>query len=258
MAAASIPPVSPTPEAVAAPMSEGARIINTFIAPSKTFTDLRNASSWSWIVPWLLVSVASVLFFVAVGQKIGFRKAVDNQVQSSPKATEQLDRLSPGDREHALERQAKGVQFFFTYLLPVFILFINLIMAVLLYGTFTFGAGANVSFKVVFAIVMYAALPAILKYLLAIVSLFAGTDPDSFNLKNPVATNPGYFLNSANSPFLFSLASSLDLFLIWSLVLTAVGFTCVSKVKPPTAFGIVFGWWILFSLGGAALAAAFS
>jgi len=48
MAAAPLPPVSAlAPETV--PLSEGARIVNTFIAPSKTFTDLRRNASW-WTV----------------------------------------------------------------------------------------------------------------------------------------------------------------------------------------------------------------
>jgi hypothetical protein len=65
MAAAPVVPASsPTPEP--APLSEGARLVNTFIAPSKTFTDLgRNASWWA---PFILISVAALAFFVVVGQ----------------------------------------------------------------------------------------------------------------------------------------------------------------------------------------------
>jgi hypothetical protein len=65
-------------------------------------------------------------------------------------------------------------------------------------------------------------------------------------------------MNAADSPFLYSLASSLDIFLIWTLILTAIGFSTVSKVKRGTALAIVFGWWAVFTLAGAALGAAFS
>jgi hypothetical protein len=50
----------------------------------------------------------------------------------------------------------------------------------------------------------------------------------------------------------------LDIFLIWTLILTAIGFTCVSKVKRSAALAIVFGWWAVLTLTGAALGAAFS
>lgn len=46
--------------------------------------------------------------------------------------------------------------------------------------------------------------------------------------------------------------------MIWTLVLTAIGFTCVSKVKKGTSFAVVFGWWAAFTLLTAGLGAAFS
>jgi hypothetical protein len=90
------------------------------------------------------------------------------------------------------------------------------------------------------------------------VSLLAGINPDAFSFQNPVATNPGYFLNPADGVFMYGLATALDIFMIWTLVLTAIGFTCVSKVKRGTAFAIVFGWWAIFTLGVTGLQAAFS
>lgn len=65
-------------------------------------------------------------------------------------------------------------------------------------------------------------------------------------------------MNPADSPFLYGLASSLDIFLIWTLVLTAIGFTCVSKVKRGTALAIVFGWWLVLTLAGAGIGSLFS
>jgi hypothetical protein len=50
----------------------------------------------------------------------------------------------------------------------------------------------------------------------------------------------------------------LDIFLMWTLILTAIGFTCLSKVKRGTALAIVFGWWAGFTPTAAALGAAFS
>jgi hypothetical protein len=65
-------------------------------------------------------------------------------------------------------------------------------------------------------------------------------------------------MNPADSPFLYSLASSVDIFLIWTLILTAIGFTCVSKVKRGTSMAIVFGWWVVLTLAGASFGALFS
>jgi hypothetical protein len=57
---------------------------------------------------------------------------------------------------------------------------------------------------------------------------------------------------------MYSLATGLDIFMIWTLVLTAIGFTCVSKIKTGTAYAVVFGWWIVLTVAGAAVGAAFS
>jgi hypothetical protein len=254
MAAAPLPPVPvPVPEPM--PLSQGARIIDTFIAPSKTFSDLRRSAAW-W-APFLLMVVVSCGFVYTAGQKIGFRKIMDNQMQAQPKTQERLEKLPADQREARLENGAK-VTGIISYAFPVITFIIWLIIALVLFATFKVAAGADVSYKVSLAIVIYAGLPLLLKTVLAWLSVAAGMSPDSFSFQNPVATNPGYFMNPADNVFLYSLATNLDIFMIWTLVLTAIGFTCVSKVKTATSYAIVFGWWAVFTLGAAALGSAFS
>jgi hypothetical protein len=246
-------PVMPTPET--APLSEGARLVNVFIAPTKTFTDLRRSASW-W-APFLLLAIMSLVFVYTVDQKIGFRKVAENQIQASPRAAQRIEQLPPEQRSQTMQRQAV---FFrnFSYAYPAIILVWNVVIAAILFATFKFAASADVKFKTSFAIVMYASLPFVVKSLLATISVAAGASADSFTFQNPVATNPGYFLTPGDSPFLYSLATAMDIFMIWTLIVTAIGFTCVSKVKRSTALAIVFGWYFVFALGGAGFGALFS
>ena len=256
MAAAPVPPVAiPTPAPEQAPLSEGARIVNTFIAPTKTFADLRGNAAW-W-GPFLLMLTVSTLFVYTAGQKIGFRKIMENQMQAQPKQQARLEQLPSDEREEQLQRGAKVTQVI-SYVFPAITLIIWLIIAGVLFATFKFAAGADVPFKVSLAIVIYAALPLMLKSLVAMLSVMAGMSPDKFSFQNPIASNPGYFMNPADNVLLYSVASGIDVFMIWTLVLTAIGFTCVSKVKRGTAYSVVFGWWLVFTLVGAALGAAFS
>jgi hypothetical protein len=256
MAVAPLSPLSvPIPPPGPTPLSQGARIINTFIAPSKTFTDLRRSAAW-W-APFLLMVIVSTAFVYSVSQKIGFRKVTETQVEMSPKQSAQLDNLPADQREQQMQQRTTGTQII-SYIVPLFIVVFWLIIATVLFATFKFAAGADVSFKVSFAIVVFAGLPQVLKSLLAMIAVLAGTSPDSFSFQNPIATNPGFLLNPADSVFLYSLASALDIFMIWTLVLTAIGFTCVSKVKRGTALAIVFGWWLIITLVAAGLAARFS
>ena len=160
--------VTPTPEAP--PLSEGARIVNTFIAPSRTFTDLRRSAAW-W-APFLLIVIFSTAFVYVAGQKVGFRKAMENQMQAQPKTQERLEQLPPDQREKQLQQGAKITKDI-AYAFPAIQFVILVIIAAALFGTFKFAAGANVSFKVALAIVMYASLPGLLRAVLCC-RVFAG------------------------------------------------------------------------------------
>ncbi len=248
MATMPVPP-APAPGAEATPLSEPARVINTFFAPSKTFTDLRRSASW-WL-PFLITAIIGVMFVYVVDHKVGFRKVVENQIRIQPKQAERMDRLPADQREKAIEQQTAFWKVF-SYVSPVFGLLSYLIIAAVLFGTFKFVASADFRFKTMYALVVFAWLPAIFVYLLAIVSLLAGVSSDGFLVQNPAATNLGFIVDPASSPALYGLLSSIDIFTFWTLALQAIGVTCISKVKRGTAFGVVFGWfgfWVLIKLG---------
>ena len=253
MAALPITPM-PTPKPEEPSLSEGSRIGDTFIAPSKTFADLgRNANWWA---PLLLISVVSLLFVFAMSKEIGFEQISKNAIAQSSRA-EQFEKLPP-------EQQAKQLQLsitltrYISYSLPVINLIIFVVIAAVLMAAFNFGAGASVPFKTSLAIVIYASLPGIIGAALGIVSMFAGIDPAGFNAQNPVATNPAHFMDPAGNKFLYGMASALDVFIIWSIVLMGIGFACNSKVKRSTAIAIVAGLYLFYKLVSAGLGAAIS
>jgi Yip1 domain len=252
----SIPPQisqAPSPPSLETPpLSEGQRLLDTFFAPSKTFTDLRRNGSW-W-APFLIIAIVSVLFGYVVDQKVGFRKVVDNVIQLQPKQAAQLENMPADQREKNLALQATITKLI-TYGFPVIALLVYVIFAAVLFATLKFGASAEVKFSRMFALVVYTRLPQILMPLLSISSLLAGVSSDGFNLQNPVATNPGYFIGPEGSPVLRALLTPLDVLSIWSLVLTAIGITCITKVKRGTAFAVVFGWFAFVVLARVALAA---
>src|SRR5450432_4944057 len=133
MAAAPVLPASPMPAPESAPLSQGARIVNTFLAPSKTFADLNRSAAW-W-APFLLMIVVSTIFVYTAGQKIGFRKIMENQMQAQPKQQERLEKLPADQREQQLEGGAKFTQII-SYAFPVITLLIWLIIATALFVTF--------------------------------------------------------------------------------------------------------------------------
>lgn len=232
-----------------APLSQTARITNTFIAPSKTFTDLRRSASW-W-VPWLLMAIVGLFFVYAMDRQVTFEQIARNEVARNPKAVEQMDKLTAEQRAtqmHFATTLTRNI----SYATPVIQLIAFVVIAGVLMGTFNLAAGASVPFKAMLAIVVYGSLPSIISGLLGIVSLFAGVDPAGFNVRNPVATNPAYFMDPSGNKFLYSMASALDVFVLWSIVLMGIGIACNSKVKRGTAIGIILGLYLVYKMAGAA------
>jgi hypothetical protein len=112
----------------------------------------------------------------------------------------------------------------------------------------------------VFAIIWYASLPGVIMALLAIAVMFMKA-PDDFNLQNPLVFNPGAFMDPlTTSKFLYSVASSLDLFRLWTLVLIAIGLKAAGgkQLSMGGAATAVFLPWAIWTLGAAALAGVFS
>ncbi len=244
-------PVAPAPPAPPAKMSEGARIINTYIAPSKTFTDLRRSAAW-W-GPWILISIFSIAFMMTIGKQVGFEQISKNQIEHSKRA-DQFDKLPADQQARQLVISSKIIGGL-GYASPLVILLISLISTTALWATFKVGASAETTFGQAYAIVMYAGLPGIVGAILGIISLFAGVNPEGFDINNPVGTNLAYYLDpDTTSKFVRGMASSIDLITIWSIVLMGIGFACTSKVKRSTAIMIVVGWFVFYKVITSALA----
>lgn len=245
MSASATPPAPTGPE-----MSLGARVINTFIAPSQAFAAIPRSPAW-WL-PWVLLLLGSIAYVGGVQNKIGFDQVYQNNLRMSPKQAERLEQAPPDQKARAMQLGVTITRFV-SYGFPVLRLIGWIILAAILMATFNFGMGAEIPFGTSLAVTAWGTLPEIFRSVLGAVLIFAGkVDPEGFNIQNPVGTNLGYYLDPASSKFLFTLGSGLDLFIIWSLIITGIGYASVSKVKKGTAIAVVVAWWVFFLLIGAA------
>jgi hypothetical protein len=120
--------------------------------------------------------------------------------------------------------------------------------------------GGGMRFKQVFAVVCYSGLVGIVSAIITVVVIFL-KNPDDFNMQNPVAFNVGAFMDpNTGSKFGYSLASSLDLFVFWTILLMATGLNAAAgkKLTFTGALVAVLLPWAVVVLGKAALAGAFS
>ncbi|MGI9101326.1 MAG: YIP1 family protein [Terriglobales bacterium] len=245
--------MSTTPASAAQPpLSETARILNTFIAPTQTFADIRCNQSW-W-VPWLLMAIVSLGFVFMIGQKVGFDQVMRNEMAKSPSRMEQLEKLPPDQRERQLEFGVK-ITTYVSYASPIVNLVLMVAVAGIFFAIFNFGASAEITFKQSLAIVMYSWLPFVISALLGIVSLAIGVDTEGFNIRNPVASNPAYFMDPLEHKFLYGLLSAADVFSLWVVILMGVGYASVSKLKTSNAIYTVLAAFLLFKVIAAGIGA---
>jgi hypothetical protein len=236
------------------PLSQVERVVDTFVAPGKTFTDLLRSTQW-WL-PFLLYAVVSAGFAFAIDKKIGFDAVAEQAIQQSPMAEERMDSLPPADRAVAVHRQAMVTKYV-SYGSGIFFLIIPLVGALLNWATINFGFGAKTTFGQNYALQMYIALPLLIKSLLSIVLIYAGVGTENFDMKNPVGTNIGYYMPSDSAHWLKTLLTSLDLFSLWTLVLGVLGLAVISGKTKGQAAVVVVGWWLITIAVFTGLSAAF-
>jgi hypothetical protein len=167
----------------------------------------------------------------------------------------------PADQKDlAIERGAKGNQYFCYVRGVIGTPCLALFLALIYWGAYAVIGGARLTFGKSFAVIAYTMLPGGIRELLGIPILIL-KDPSTFgNPYNFVGSNPGAYMSMSDPKWLSALASSLDVFILWSLVLTAIGFHCMDPKKLPMSksAGIVVGVYLFFTLLGATVAWVFS
>ncbi|AXC09568.1 hypothetical protein ACPOL_0183 [Acidisarcina polymorpha] len=234
------------------PLSQGDRVIDTFIAPTKTFTDILRDQSW-WF-PFLIMLVIGYGFVFAVEKRVGWDQVLENALKTNTSQADQINNAPVEQRPVVRSRMVASYRYI-SYAFPVFVLFYWVLASAVLLGTLNFGFGGQAKYRQIFAVFVYAGLPGSIKSVLSIIVLYAGLSGESFQLQNPVGTNLGYYLPTDSPKWLLSLGSSLDVFTIWTVVLLIIGSSIVAKVKRGSAAVAVVGWWILLTMVSVGFAA---
>jgi hypothetical protein len=248
-------PLIMTPEIAAsgdpqpAGMSEASRLAGVFFEPKKAFADI--AARPRWIVPLILMILMGIGITMLYSQKGVMRIAAEQQMTNNA----QFQQLPPDQRAQRLESGMK-IATILGYCVPIFIPLAYLVMALVLWAIVSGILSAPVRFGQVFAIVTYAQLPGLLMSILIVIVLQLKNAAD-YNLQNPLMFNPGAFMDPQTSPkFVYSLASSLDLFTIWILLLVATGLKAAAGKKLSfggALFAVMLPWAVII-LGKAAFA----
>jgi hypothetical protein len=229
-----------------APMGLLSRFIGVVTSPKATFEAVVAHPRW-------LGMLALVTIIVAVGVSLpmtteaGRQAALDNNVR-------QMENFGMQVNDEMYANMAKGMRFavyqtFISILVagPI----ISLILAGILYGVFAVLMGGQATFKQLFAVYVHSTA------LSAVGQLF--TSPLNYVRGSmSSATNLGVLLPMIDDQsFLGRLLGMIDLFLIWWLVLLAIGLGVLYRRRTqPIAIGL-FGVYAVIILAAAAVMSAF-
>lgn len=200
------------------PMSFGARFAGVFHSPGSTFADIVRKPDW--LAPLLILVASAVLFTEAMLWKVGMDRIIRMSLEQSPRAAQ----MTPEQVEQAVTQGAKiGAIFAHVSAVlgaPIVMLIVAGLGLLIINAIF----GKDLNFTTSYAVACYASLPGILGSLMGLAMIFLG-DVERFNPQNPTPTNLGFFLNPLETAKpLYSLASSIDVFTVWFLILLGIGF----------------------------------
>src|ERR1039458_7723165 len=228
-------------------MGEFARLTGVFFEPGKTFADV--ARRPSWFVPMLLTVLFGLIFCVVVGQRIGWDNIAQQQMEK------RMATMQPEQREQAMKQAdlTKKITQVSAYVITVIGPAIGyLIAAAVLLGIVAGILSAPVKFKQVFAIMCYAGMVGVVQVVLMIVVVFLKKNPADFDIQHPLAFNAGALMDPNGSKFLFALASALDVFSLWRILLIAVGLKAAAGKKlyfGGALFAVLLPWAVMVLIG---------
>jgi hypothetical protein len=242
------------------PMSEAEKITSVFYEPARVFQELRVRPYWG--TAFLIIALSIAVYQFAYTQRIGAETialaAIDKTIEGgfipSDRVAEIRERAATDARQPFAKASGaiNGVVFTFVF------------MAILagLYMLGVLVSGARIKFWQAFSVAVFAALPVVvLQNVISLLLLYLKSPDDIDPMKGQrglAHADLGILFNPAEHPYLFVLGSSIGLFTLYGIWLTATGLrNSGEKVKSGTAWGISIGLWAVGLLLGLAAAALF-
>ncbi len=255
----STPPssVPASAEARQAKLSPVARIFGVLFSPGETFVDIARVPSW--LAPLLVLTVFSLAVNAVLAQRVDWYQETKKQIEKSSFASSRMEQLKPEQREEAYQtgaRRAKSGRYVRGAIGPLLVI---LIAGGAYFGAFKLAGASALNYKTACSIYAFAFLPIAVHDLIGIPIVLL-KDSDAINPENFVASNLAAFLSGDAPAWQQVLASSVDLFAVWRIVLLAIGFSAFNpkKISFGKALGVVIAVYLFFTLFGTGIAYIFS
>jgi hypothetical protein len=234
-------------------MSEAGRLTGIFWEPRPVYENLAQRPRF-W-APLLIMTAFAVVYMTAFSRVVGWETMLRQQYASNPR----MEQMTAEQREQAIQITTRFIGPMTSVTAVAGPVMMTLVISAVLLGCFNLLGGAGIKFRQAFSITCYSFLPSALSTILALTVLLL-KNPEDFSLQSPLPLNLGAFLPRTTARWLLSLATSIDVFAIWMILLLALGFAVAARQqKKKMSYGqalmLVLIPWVIAVILGAGIAA---
>lgn len=224
------------------PMGAGARILGTFLSPGAAFASVRMSCSWvDWVVPWAIAAVLSGAITWKVVPIVS-REAYEGQrerIQRNTHLAEDQKKEQLARMDRAQERGGAFGGTMALVMVPVVSLLMLVVFSGIYLGVANFAFGGTGSFRTMMAVTAYTGLIGALGGLVKLPLMLV-------NDTAKIAMGPDlFFPQGMEHTWGYRLASGVDIFWIWYLVVGSIGAGVVSGVPPKKVGVVIFAIYLL-------------
>lgn len=244
-------------------LSHSDKLLGIFSSPSKTFEDMAKhpPRTIDWLLPVLLVIVLTILsnFLLMSKPEIKYQaqqkaieqmqKNFDKMVEKGQMTREMADESIEKVRDQMEQGAGSGMAFqAIGIIIFVFVAFFIVTAVYFLFARFALkGDGTYASAMVANG----------MSYYIIAVSILVSTIASVLMNRLIQGTSLAAFMNMDKSTFGGFIMGKLDVFLIWALAITAIGYAKMFKsADTKKYYFMIFGIWIVWGLLGYAIAKA--
>lgn len=210
-------------------------VVGIFTEPTKTFPILAEKKLWI-LFPICFIFLSTFFSTYIFYERVDREAFIMEQFRKSKFASQ----MPQEQMEKAVDDFKNKSSFMQSILVPFFIYVWLILATVVYYFSFLTLGGLN-RFMQTLQVVFWAELTTFLAQLISIPVMLLKAPDQLLNPQEILLTNLGAIIGSQNlSPVSFSLLSSLDIFIIWNLVLLTLGLAAVSKLSKGFSALIIF------------------
>lgn len=220
-----------------APQNLISRLIGVWFSPGEAFAEIGRAPRI--LIPTLLLCVLAGATSYLVIDRYGYENIVRKQMESMVNAgwipQDQADEVI---RQELTPSKVSAGKIQSGVIGAVWIIVLLAVIAGL-FKAFTLLMGKESRFKQIYSVTAYAYLAiSVISTVVTLISIYL-KDPADLDINNPVASNLGAILPmmvEGLPKFVLGLASFVDVFGIWKLILLAIGYAAITgKMNTGTA-----------------------